>query len=65
MEKIHIKNPVTIEAGFIVETEHALRLDCEGTWLWFPKSMVHFDHDKKELTLSKWLFREKFPNEPV
>ena len=65
MNKDQIVDSVTIQAEYLRETPKSIRLDCEGDSEWFPKSQVNFDQEKNELTLPKWLHREKFPNEPV
>lgn len=62
---MEINNSIIIEATLIKETDKALYLDCEGDKVWFPKSKVNFNKEKSELELSKWLFKQKFPNEPV
>lgn len=54
---------IIIQATLIDQTAHALRLDCEGDLIWFPKSQVTFNAEKEELEAPLWLLKEKFPNE--
>jgi len=58
-----IKDGITIEADLIRETKDSFYLDCEGDPVWFPKSQVIFDPDKKQVEVPRWLMKEKFPNE--
>lgn len=49
--------------NIIHETENAYYLNCEGDKVWFPKSKVKLNIEKKELELPEWLAKEKFPGE--
>lgn len=62
-QKVEIADPVIISATLVKETDKSLLLDCEGDQVWFPKSQVNFNDDKKELEAPRWLLKEKFPNE--
>lgn len=55
------KEIYTIEAKLIRETEKSFYLDCEGDFVWFPKSQVEFSEEKEELKAPLWLLKEKFP----
>ena len=60
-----INDPVIMEATYIGESNKAWCLNCEGDEHWFPKSKVNYDKDGESLELPKWMFKQKFPGEPV
>lgn len=63
MKKNDIEDPITIQAEFIRESVNSGFYNCEGDFKWFPKSQIHFDPEKSELTAPKWLMKKQFPNE--
>ncbi len=54
-----------VNAKFIKESPVAWLLNCDGDHLWFPKSICSFNAEKEELELPKWLYKSKWPNEPI
>ena len=59
------KDNIKIQAEYVRESSKSIQLDCEGDLEWFPKKLVSFNKEEKELELPVWLYKEKFPNEPV
>lgn len=51
-----------VAADYIRETKDSYYLDCEGDLEWFPKKLVKFNAETKELEAPRWLLEEKFPD---
>lgn len=56
---------ITITATYIKHTVNAWYLNCEGDNHWFPKSQVEYNKETSTLQLPEWLYKEKFPDEPI
>lgn len=59
----NIKDPIEIEVTLIKETAAAWYLDCDGDEEWFPKSLCSLNGNT--LTVPKWIYKEKFPEDDV
>lgn len=65
IKPIKIPDGIIVSAILISESLKAWYLNCDGDRLWFSKLTCTFEEEAEELELPKWLYREKFPNEPV
>lgn len=68
-----VDDKITIGVTIVNETEKAIFVDSDGDRIWFPKSQVdieRFDTDTKtqnraNLKIPRWLYKEKFPDDPI
>lgn len=64
---------ITIGCDIVNETSAAIFVDSDGDRVWLPKSQVQIfrlDTDKAtqnraNISIPRWLYRQKFPDDPV
>lgn len=56
---------VSFPAKMLAESEKGIKLDCEGDVHWFPKSQTNYFPNTETADVPEWLYKEKFPGEPV
>ena len=66
MDKIQAMETITIAYNKIIsESSRSITLNCEGDVVLFPISQVKLDRIEKKVSMPAWLFKSKFPGEPI